>query len=410
MKLKPGQAASLALSLVFLGAAPLLEAKTISAASCSQSDVQSAVNSAADGDVVTVPSGTCTWNSAVNLNKPVSLRGAGSGSSGTRVNYGGSGHALVSINPGSKTGYLEVTGFWFYGGDANNWSGNAILLSGPKGWKNVRIHNNVFDSNFPWALQIGAATYGLFDGNVFRGRTYGIKFYGDGAADWSTPLTLGSRDFFFVEDNRFEFDDFYGSTGVPAVDMYSGGRVVVRYNTFNHAFFETHDKARSGQVSANAYEVYKNTFNATSSKWKAVDLSSGTGVVWGNTFTGDWSVPIGAMDYKTFDPRTVKRCDGSDPADQNVSGQSGWRCQYQIGTQGEGSSATSFPLYVWSNTKNGAAAAIQCTDGCTHLQAGRDYFNNGTTAKPGYTPYTYPHPLANDAPRPKAPSGLQVIP
>ncbi|MCK4576539.1 T9SS type A sorting domain-containing protein, partial [candidate division WOR-3 bacterium] len=29
-----------------------------------------------------------------------------------------------------------------------------------------------------------------------------------------------------------------------------------------------------------------------------------------------------------------------------------------------------------------------------HIQSGRDYFDN--TQKPGYTPYTYPHPLITD--------------
>jgi hypothetical protein len=30
------------------------------------------------------------------------------------------------------------------------------------------------------------------------------------------------------------------------------------------------------------------------------------------------------------------------------------------------------------------------------VQANRDYFNNGATPKPGYIPYTYPHPLVTD--------------
>ncbi len=72
----------------------------------------------------------------------------------------------------------------------------------------------------------------------------------------------------------------------------------------------------------------------------------------GNTFTGgetwetDWTIPIGAMDYKSFDPRSLSLCDGTDPSDQNVSGEAGWRCQYQIGTQGEGPTAYSYPLFL----------------------------------------------------------------
>jgi hypothetical protein len=218
--------------------------------------------------------------------------------------------------------------------------------------------------------------------------------YGDGAADWSNPLVLGTADFFFVEDNTFAFDDNYGNTKHPVMDMDSGGRQVFRHNQVTNGLWETHDKARSGLVSANAYEIYANAITATSTQWKGFDVSAGTGVIWGNTFTGDYSHAIGAMDYKSFDPRSVQLCDGTDPADQNVAGQSGWRCQYQIGSMGEGPTAIGYPLYLWANTVAGASVGMECTDGCNHVQSGRDFINNGSTAKPGYTPYTYPHPLS----------------
>jgi hypothetical protein len=48
------------------------------------------------------------------------------------------------------------------------------------------------------------------------------------------------------------------------------------------------------------------------------------------------------------------------------------------------------PLYAWGNTLNGAPANIG--SGYPNIQENRDFFNN--TAKPSYTPFTYPHPLA----------------
>ena len=105
-------------------------------------------------------------------------------------------------------------------------------------------------------------------------------------------------------------------------------------------------------------------------------------------------MPIGGIDYKTADPRDISPCDGDDPDDQNIPGQSGWRCQYQIGSQGYGSTAVGYPAYIWSNTINGQLVGMVVTGGANHVVSGRDYFNNGTTPKPGYVPYTYPHPLA----------------
>lgn len=383
-------------------------AATVTTASCAQSAVQAAVNSANDGDTVNIPAGTCTWSSAVSLNsKTIYLKGAGSGSGGTKIVHGGGDHTLIQISAGSKRGRLDVSGFWFSGSSANNWNGTAMQVSGPFAWKNLRIHHNVFENNYPWTISIGVDTYGVIDNNTFRGRALGIKTYGREAADWSTPLTLGTSDFFFVEGNTFDMDDWYGSTGTPAVDMFGGGRVVFRHNTGKYFYFGTHDKARSTQVSANAYEVYGNSFWTNSNKWKALDITAGTGVIWGNTISGDWTVPIGAMDYKTSDPRSLRRCDGTDPADQNVAGEAGWRCQYQIGSQGEGASAVGYPLHLWGNTVNGAVARMSCTAGCTHVQDGRD-FVNGASAKPGYAPYTYPHPITATSQLPAPTNQLPV--
>lgn len=45
-------------------------AQTVNAASCNASDVQAALNKvAADGTVVNIPAGTCTWTTAVTYNQ-----------------------------------------------------------------------------------------------------------------------------------------------------------------------------------------------------------------------------------------------------------------------------------------------------------------------------------------------------
>jgi hypothetical protein len=385
------------------------QAATITASSCSLAAVQTAVNAAADGDRVVVPAGTCTWTSAVSIsNKTIILEGAGSGAGGTKIVHDGGNHTLIAVSAGSKTGKMDISKFWFSGGSPNYWNGTAMQLYGPDGWKNLRVHHNVFDSNIPWTIKGSSSTHGLIDNNVFKGKAYGIILYGNGKSDWAAPLTLGTADFFFIEDNSFEFDDFYGATGVPVMDMDAGGRQVFRHNTIRYGMWETHDMARSGLVSANAFELYNNTFTTTSNKWKAFDVSAGTGVIWGNTISGDYTFPIGAIDYKSFDPRSVRKCDGTDPADKNVPGESGWICQYQIGSQSEGPTAYTYPLYVWSNTKNGSVVGMQCTDGCNHLKSGRDYINNGTTPKPGYVPYRYPHPLQGGITVLSPPSSLKV--
>ena len=387
------------------------QAATINAASCSSAHVQNAINAAQDGDTVLVPAGSCTWNTAVVINnKAITLRGAGSDQAGTKITYGGSGHTLIDIDLKNKAGTLDVSGFWLLGGDPNYWDGTAMQIYGPTGFKNLRVHHMVFDSNTQWSIKLGANTYGLLDHCIFRGTAYGVMTYGRGAQDWAAPLGLGTSDFFFFEDNTFDWDDFYEVTGVPVLDMDLGGRVVFRHNNVKHGMWETHDKARSGLASAHAYEIYNNTFWADTDKWKALDITSGTGVIFGNTFTGPYLYPIGGIDYKSFDPRGLQLCNGTDPTDQNVPGLGGWRCQYQIGSHGEGATAIGYPLYLWNNSANGSSVGMVVTDGEHHVQAGRDYINNESTPKPGYAPFVYPHPLQSGITLPTAPINLRRVP
>ena len=59
------------------------------------------------------------------------------------------------------------------------------------------------------------------------------------------------------------------------------------------------------------------------------------------------------------------------------------------------------PTYSWNNiyTPNGSSVNLSVGHGGFMLAEGRDYFNN--TPMPGYTPYTYPHPLTRGLPPPE---------
>jgi hypothetical protein len=59
------------------------------------------------------------------------------------------------------------------------------------------------------------------------------------------------------------------------------------------------------------------------------------------------------------------------------------------------------PSYSWNNVYTPTGAHVNFTVGTagTTLKEGRDYFNN--TPMPGYTPYTYPHPLTRGLPPPE---------
>jgi hypothetical protein len=71
-------------------------------------------------------------------------------------------------------------------------------------------------------------------------------------------------------------------------------------------------------------------------------------------------------------------------------------------------------MYFWNNGSStvsqsscSSPAHIKTTgDSPAHTGGVLDYVDNGSTPKPGYTPYTYPHPLSASTPAP----GLVPIP
>ena len=432
------------LAVVVVWAQPA-EATTYRAANCELATVQALVNgAAASGDTITIPAGRCAWTGALTISgKSVDLIGAGSGPTGGTIldwqpttpgcTSSGCAHGFIILNPGARvTDLMEIANIRFQKTqDLPVLNTTPFLdIASSSAWYNLRVHNNHFyrihaGGNRDRIIEVNGAVYGVIDQNVFQGAFSAVVQFGLGAAAWNESLStfqFGDADWLFVEDNEF-LGGPASSWQWAATDMYSGARMVFRHNYLLNSYFLTHDKWRSGLVSAHAWEIYGNTFDRNRpGGWKAIDLTAGTGVVYDNTFKGSadggfrgsHTYAIAFFDYKTAEAirqlggaATGAWCNGADPLDQNVSGNNGWRCQYQIGTHFSGANAISMPVYLWGNTcdgtvssgcPNGGGVVDNATHGgpypsSAHIRLGRDFINNNTTRKPGYTPYQHPHPL-----------------
>ena len=313
----------LILALALLSIFPHFSAaQTIKAASCSQSDVQAALNSVSSSTtVVNIPAGTCHWASHILWAVPsgsstLSILGAGSlttqgGGDATVIidDDGTDNNHLLNITTGAAPSFFRFAGITIQGGTGQYKQTNAFDLGGQS--NNVRIDHNHFNGlTYTTAnpkglgLRTGGCIYGVFDHNVveaagkietWMGGCYGDT-EGDGDLSWATATNFGSSQAFFIETNTFNLPLSACTTGGHEcvnymTDCYAGGRQVIRFNTLNNLGVQVHPTGGAGRIrGCRSSEVYQNQFISTNPGggnpiYVGFWLSSGTALVWGNTFT-----------------------------------------------------------------------------------------------------------------------------
>lgn len=367
------------------------------AANCSQSAVQKAIDSAASGDTVSVPSGNCTWSSTVIIpaEENIILKGAGIDST------------VITGGTVNMSGSSRITGFTFINGliqvDGDGWRVDNCKFYNASKWNDGVFVRGQRENQHPTGLVDHCFFY---NSRVLVAGWMGLTAH----ALWFQPLNLGMGNaVVYVEDCTF-----IGTVHSNAIDANYGGRYVFRYNTVTDTYVEAHS-VQGYNRAARSWEIYNNTFNQVSrGMWVPMFLRGGTGVVFNNTLTGAWTDSGIALDnVRDCESRdTSGKCDGSSPWDGNQAGGTGYPCRDQIGRGTDANLWTAFnryppqtldPAYAWNNKHNGADVPFFQHNNCAnHIQPGRDYYNN--TVKPGYVPYTYPHPLAGVTPVDMRPS------
>jgi hypothetical protein len=250
---------------------------------------------------------------------------------------------------------------------------------------------------------------------------------------WTTPSTWGAADTTGQGNFYFETNDIHGYLVAAGTD--DGGRLVYRYNFMDNSGFAVHGADSSPY--GNRYFDFSNNlgvFNHTNGQvlnmqnW--ILIRGGTMLVHDNVLPNLLSQDYGQKANLVMAVWNLQwninhnACWGAGfttPGQyHHVPRQVGFGYVTGTGTanyppDGVSNSSTDFytyvgdsePVYIWNNTgdhggggnnyslSDGAGIGGSCTNAdsvVNYVVLNRDIF---VSAKPGYTPYTYPHPLAH---------------
>lgn len=264
---------------------------TISANSPSLADVQAAISTASDSDTVQIPTGVATWTSGLSINgKSLKIVGAGVGN--TVIT-----HDIASKDPCIKfstsgDNVLHMSEIEFVE-SANGYAVNGIVSIYSASRADWRINNCRFGNLRRRGIKVYGYNSGLIDNCTFHtvgdGVAQGIRVDGDHIGSWNRPPTWGTIDNLYIEDCHFDF----GGPNDAAIELYYGGRAVVRHCLIENAGIGMHG-LDSGPLTAggSAYsvEIYENTFIAEDNTMKPRFITSrgGSMVVYANNFSALW--------------------------------------------------------------------------------------------------------------------------
>jgi hypothetical protein len=375
-------------------------AATINATNCNSSAVQSAISNAQAGDIVAVPAGNCSWSS-FSIPGGVHVRGAGTGVTNVTVN------GTVTINKHSSRS-VELSGFSFTKRGGGN-SAKMFRVTGAWQDEPPLIHDNEFTVNDA-AIFSYETNGGVVYNNAFLGTLNDSALQHnmrDDTTSWATPDTMGARDTsgkinLYIEDNTFE------GMANQATDFGDGSRIVFRHNEMRHSSFNSHGLATS-PVGIRHFEIYGNSFeypnSSVNQNWH-IWLRGGTGVIYENNVDDIDGSQWGNKQELLMSVRAA--VDGA-----GAGCCTSWPCKHQVGQNHDGNSQYLDALTIWNNTGTLSHGlndgwANNCGQNmANYLQNGRD-FVFAASAKSGYAPYAYPHPLRSNVIRPMAPEDLVI--
>ncbi len=349
-------------------------ADTLVADSCDRQHVQSKIDVASDGDIVMIPTGSCTWSSSVTISdQGIVLQGAGIGQ--TTISTAGT---AVDVT-GAQGKPFRITAMTFQGGGTSE---KTILVSGD--CQNFRIDNIAFLNISAHAVYVRGDTFGVIDHCTVEANGQALFFEGGnprGHYLYSLDPGFGTANAVYVEDCILKYigSDPGGSFCHNVIEWRKGAKIVLRHSTVTD-----HDMGNHGicfnqfMRGAYTYEVYNNTWDLDTipicTRW--LNIRGGTGVAFGNTIHTGFNKGIELHNYRTCLGDGITSCDGMwDRCDGNsLTGFDG----FHDGNSGEDSTGD---LGTHTGSDNQTNSLTDSTKSWTADQWAAFYVWNTTTGK-----------------------------
>ena len=276
-----------------------VRANLIRANSTGYMDVQNAVNSSRNGDVVIIPAGIANWNNTLTINDDIFLVGAGIGNTIVTNNAGRLIYWATQPNGMARLSGIQVE----HGSEAAD---ACVYVAGT--CHAFRMDNCEIDNQNEYSLWFDNWIYGCVDHCTFNivssaveieMEGYGGQQFGDGS--WADADNMGTTNAIY-----FENDNFTGPVGahIGMLDGYYGSRAVVRYCNSTNCPIGSHGTDNGGRGrGVREYEVYMNNMiyqTNNASVWGQMEyMRSGTSVVWSNNIIGGYLFEIVMANYRS---------------------------------------------------------------------------------------------------------------
>jgi hypothetical protein len=264
-----------------------------------------------DGDTITLPAGTFSWTSRLNITKGITLQGAttinGAGTDNPTIDdltiiqddtrRTGSGRGIINVTLRSSQSF-RLTGITFSPGSSTTFAtiDGAIHLvsrdSSPN--SSMRIDHCHFASLYQGKLiWVSGWVYGVADHNVIECRGGSFPFYVthfswggasemNGNGSWADYPWYGTGKFWFIEDNTIIR---LAAQVNSLVDSDHGGRWVARHNYLRNVIPNGHGTEGGANRGQRVNEFYNNTIDMTV-PWNGGGQRSGTSLWHDNLFIG----------------------------------------------------------------------------------------------------------------------------